>query len=671
MRILVVDDDQAMLTVVRLALEKVGGHEVCSCLSGISATKEAPAFLPDVIILDVNMPGLDGPGTLEALRGIPGTAGVPVIFLTADSTPGEAERLNRLGAAGLIPKPFDPMKLSETIDGLIRRPRATGRPSVEEQLALLGRAYGAELGGKFTEIEHLWEAVCRGSGQGEDLERLQRLVHSMTGSSGTFGFDRVSGAAGALERHLKAASGGSGLSPHAIRGIRDALKELGELCSGECRQDRPVVQLPAREERDTEKDAKRTLFALGRDRLVAEELPLQLGYFGYYVRAFSSLGELEEAVGKLLPSAIIADAVPGDGECEDIEEIGRIRERAGGKIPFVYISDKDDIGTRLRAVRAGADACFTAPVNIGRLIDKLDLLTMHQVPEPYRVLIVDDEPLLAARHELVLQQSGITTEIVTDPFQILEKLSDFRPELILMDVYMPGCTGLELAKIIRQKEAFVSVPIVFLSAETDLDKQLSAMRLGGDDFLTKPIRPDHLISSVTSRAERYRTLRSFMIRDSLTGLLNHSRTKEQLDIEMSRARRKDSGLVFALLDLDHFKLVNDTYGHYAGDQVLKSLSRLLQQRLRKTDMIGRYGGEEFAIILTDMDGPAAVRVLDKIRGDFELILHQGKGRSFSVTFSCGLASVDRYQTAAEMSEAADVALYKAKNSGRNRVVLSE
>jgi diguanylate cyclase (GGDEF)-like protein len=236
-----------------------------------------------------------------------------------------------------------------------------------------------------------------------------------------------------------------------------------------------------------------------------------------------------------------------------------------------------------------------------------------------------------------------------------------------MDMYMPGCTGEELAKVIRQQEAYVSVPIVFLSTETDTGRQLAAMQIGGDDFLTKPIRPEHLVSAVAARVHRYRVLRSYMERDSLTGLLNHTRLKEQLEVEVKRARRQGRSLAFVMIDIDRFKLVNDTYGHPTGDRVIKSLSHLLQQRLRRTDIIGRYGGEEFAVILTDTDGPTAIKLLDEIRAAFAQVRQQADGGEFSVTFSGGVAELSRFDSAADLGSAADRALYQAKREGRNRV----
>jgi diguanylate cyclase (GGDEF)-like protein len=161
-----------------------------------------------------------------------------------------------------------------------------------------------------------------------------------------------------------------------------------------------------------------------------------------------------------------------------------------------------------------------------------------------------------------------------------------------------------------------------------------------------------------------------MMRDSLTGLLNHTATKEQIDIEVSRARRNGDTLAVAMLDIDRFKAVNDTYGHLVGDRVINNLARLLQQRLRNTDVIGRYGGEEFAVVLSGANGESAQRVLNDVRVGFAALKQQSGGTEFSVTLSCGIATFPHHDGAAQLTDAADKALYEAKNSGRNKVVLS-
>jgi diguanylate cyclase (GGDEF)-like protein len=252
----------------------------------------------------------------------------------------------------------------------------------------------------------------------------------------------------------------------------------------------------------------------------------------------------------------------------------------------------------------------------------------------------------------------------------METLAAFRPELVLMDLNMPEFSGAELAGVIRQHDEWVGLPIVYLSAEADLDEQIKAMSQGTDDFLTKPISDAHLIAAVQVRAARSRQLNDLMARDSLTGLYKHARIKEELDIETARSRRNGTSFSVAMVDIDHFKSINDTYGHVTGDRVIKALAHLLKQRLRITDSIGRYGGEEFLVILPDSSANEAKALMEDIRHRFGSLCFRHDGREFAVTFSAGVAGADVFTDADQLLEAADSALYAAKHRGRNQVVLN-
>jgi len=200
---------------------------------------------------------------------------------------------------------------------------------------------------------------------------------------------------------------------------------------------------------------------------------------------------------------------------------------------------------------------------------------------------------------------------------------------------------------------------------------MEAMKIGGDDFLHKPIRDDHLVASVTTRAQRFRHLRSVMERDSLTGLINHGVLEHELERELSRAEREQKQMVFAMVDIDHFKIVNDNYGHPVGDRVIKAMTRILTQRLRKTDIVGRYGGEEFGIILPSTTPEQAIKLLDEIRESVSEISYSSDSGPFHVTYSAGLAVFPVHSDVTQIIRAADKALYKAKEAGRNRVVCDD
>ena len=287
----------------------------------------------------------------------------------------------------------------------------------------------------------------------------------------------------------------------------------------------------------------------------------------------------------------------------------------------------------------------------------------------YRVLIVEDSATAVAHIRRSLTQHGIDSKAINDPRLLLEVASEYRPDAILMDMYMPFCTGVEVTSALRQIPEYQSLPVIYLSSENDIVQQVEALRLGGDQFLTKPVNPIILASVVKTKIERYREMLYSGQHDSLTGLFNHSTSKLQVE-RMLNAAQAGGQLVVAMIDIDRFKVINDTYGHPVGDQVIRSLAWLLRGRLRNTDLVGRYGGEEFLIALPDIDPEHAVRLIDQIRLDFGQLPHAHAQGTLRVTFSCGVAALPDYLTTSTLIEAADDALLDAKRSGRNRIVLN-
>ncbi|MDP2786567.1 MAG: diguanylate cyclase [Pseudomonadota bacterium] len=399
-----------------------------------------------------------------------------------------------------------------------------------------------------------------------------------------------------------------------------------------------------------------------------QEAARQLGYYGYEARLVDTPEQLVDSVATQAPTGILVDATLA---CEQAPAQKAALTELAQHIPVACMSDQSGIADRLAAVRLGCQAYFTRPLDTTSLLDTLDRLTAPPQAEAGKVLIVDDSPSLAAFYAANLSEAGFVCQVVTDPLKSLEALYDHPPELILLDMNMPGASGQEIAKVIRQQDAYLSIPIVFLSAESDVGRQREAMSHGGDEFLHKPIQPEHLISAVRSRVIRYRSLRALMVRDSLTGLLNHTSYKERLRAEVARAKRQNKLLSVAMIDIDHFKNVNDTYGHPAGDRVIKNLSRLLKQRLRGADVIGRYGGEEFALALPDTPIEVALGVINSLRESFAAIEHHAGNVSFRNTFSAGVAECSPQRPllmdAEALIKAADEALYVSKHGGRNRV----
>ena len=364
------------------------------------------------------------------------------------------------------------------------------------------------------------------------------------------------------------------------------------------------------------------------------------------------------------------DVVFPEGEDAGLKVVAEFREMTGEVIPTIFISGRSDFQARLQAVKAGGKAFLNKTMHGLDIVEHLDALTTTVKPEPYSVLVIDDEPLVAAYHASILEEAGIIVHVTHNPSAALVMLRELRPELVLMDVHMPDCEGYELAQVIRQMPEYVSIPIIYLSSETDAAIQRSALAVGADGFLIKSITPEELISAVVVRAERMRTLRSLMVRDSLTGLYNHTAIMQFLEGEVAGSRRRKGRLCFAMIDVDHFKKVNDTYGHPVGDQVLISLARILKQQLRQNDLVGRYGGEEFAVVLLDATIEKACELLNALREDFGGVKFWANDQEFSVTISIGVAQYPGCEGVGALCELADNALYAAKRGGRNRVMIA-
>ncbi|WP_374446899.1 diguanylate cyclase [Stella sp.] len=476
------------------------------------------------------------------------------------------------------------------------------------------------------------------------------LARQLAGSAATFGFPHVSRVAASLETALQGLirrrqPSGDDL-PHLLR-LVDALQSalLRSPTSARIAAGGPTWQPPP---------VQGVYLAAPAGRL--DDLRLLVTGLGFSVVAVDL--DRPDALPRQV-AALVIDAA----ERLDMAKIGPLL----GRGPTILVADQIDLDARLAAARCGIDAVIPQPVDPGELAEWLNGFIGGASEQPYSVLVVDDDAVIARAYSAALEGAGMVVETTCDPAEVPALIAAHFPDLVLMDLQMPGISGIELAQVIRQSRRFLSLPIVFLSAEQDADRQLVARRFGGDDFITKPVDFEWLIRLVRLRAERARSLRSAMEHDSLTGLLHHGRFKDKLQHELERCRRTGAEISLAMLDLDHFKRVNDSYGHLAGDRVIRALARTLRVRLRRIDLIGRYGGEEFAVILLDTAPTGAFTAIDQVRQAFAQQQFREGDRTFRVTVSAGIASSRAHRHMNELIAAADALLYEAKRAGRDAV----
>ena len=288
---------------------------------------------------------------------------------------------------------------------------------------------------------------------------------------------------------------------------------------------------------------------------------------------------------------------------------------------------------------------------------------------PPRVLLVEEDPVQADQIVKWLEQANARVTHCVDGDAAREALIRESPDLILADTRLPRLDGLSLARLVRQDSRFGLTPIIFITSQDTVADQIGAISAGADHFLSEPVDRELLTHLVINRAERGRRLREMVHRDGLTGLLNHATLMAELEHTVEFARRHGESFAFLMIDVDHFKRINDRYGHLAGDQVLLHIARVFQTTARASDLIGRYGGEEFGVILRRTDSAGAGILSQKLRHALQTQPAQlPTGETIPVKVCMGIATYPAdAESAGELVHLADVALYRAKSAGRDRV----
>ena len=300
-----------------------------------------------------------------------------------------------------------------------------------------------------------------------------------------------------------------------------------------------------------------------------------------------------------------------------------------------------------------------------------------------RVLIAEDDKISRRVLEASLNEWGYDVTAVSDGKEALGLLSGANPpRLVVLDWMMPGLEGVEVCRKIRERGEQPYVYVLLLSARTEKQDMLAGLKAGADDYLTKPFDTQELRARIFA-GERILRLQDELIsardalqfqatHDALTGLLNRGAILRDVTRELTRARREHVSAGVILVDIDHFKAVNDDYGHLTGDAILHGVAMRMSGLLRAYDSIGRYGGEEFLVLAPSSDAEGAMQFAERLRAGVESTTYETDAGSLRLTLSLGVA-VSNPEDAPDshvLLQAADAALYRAKARGRNRVAIA-
>ncbi len=293
-------------------------------------------------------------------------------------------------------------------------------------------------------------------------------------------------------------------------------------------------------------------------------------------------------------------------------------------------------------------------------------------PRP-RLMIVDDQPInLQTLFEIFKQDHEVF--IATSGAQALELCYNIVPDLVLLDIIMPDMDGLDVCRQLKANQITKDIPIIFVTSQDNPDDETRGLNAGAVDFISKPVNPAvvraRVKTQLTLKAQSD-LLRSLVFIDGLTGVANRRHFNESLEAEWRRCRRMGSSLTIFLIDIDHFKLFNDNYGHQAGDFCLQSIAGILKNEIQRShDMVARYGGEEFVCILPETKLSGAIqKARDMLRAvSMRAIPHKSSPTADIVTISLGAAICvpNHDHQPEELITLADTMLYQAKENGRNQ-----
>lgn len=660
-RVFLLEDDVDLRALLSAALSARGIQ-----VEGASSSAEAAAALSrapaDLLVVDGQLPDGTGEAFIQTLRG----QGVrtQVVYLTGVFRDLQTFRrlTAELGVALVVYKPFEVEGLVDRLLPMIRQVPAPGASGADAApaavLAELKRQYRERLPSR---IEELGQALAAGRADPSRLEAARLLAHRLRGTAGSYGVPQVGEIAGRLEDLLAAAPQHEGSGRQLWYELETALADA-RLAASNPKDPPGAAPEPSGH-------PSRALLVVDDDADFLEVARAAARRMS--VRILTALGA-DEALQRAGDHALLGAVL--DVNLQGERSFGlarRLRQtRANGEIPIAFISVDKGMERRIEALEAGASRFIDKPISAERLAEVIQHFVGLADREEGRVLALLPDAAERERLAELLRAEGAAVETLGGSEGLLERLERRPPDVLLLDLEVPDISGADICRVIRSSDRWQLLTVLAVADADSREQRLAAFRAGATDVLTRPFLVEELTARVGIHLERARLLRERADKDPLTGLMLRRVLLEALDRMLALCTREGTPLSLVLLDVDHFKSVNDRFGHLAGDLVLRELGELLRRRFRAEDLRGRWGGEEFLLVFPgqnlEVAAEAARRLLEDFRG---LEFGSDRGEPFSASFTAGVAGFpDDGVTAVSLLRRADALLYEGKRRGRSQVV---
>jgi diguanylate cyclase (GGDEF)-like protein len=548
---------------------------------------------------------------------------------------------------------------------------------LEHKLAEFRITFIAELSDKLAMLTKLWSEV-RTNQSLDAIKKFRFEVHSLKGSSGALNFLVLSDMLGLIEEEIAPYENHINSIKRVIPFIEHHMSSMIESSR---KKPNPLIVLketsvPLDELRSQQQKKEKTrtwsyleikIATVNENEVTSAVNAKFLAGFGFRIRQFNSIEALEEVLEQHTFNLVLIDT---DSTTDRAEKMFAFAAKLKSVDTDVFIlSSSNSFENRLAAVRSHVNEYLLKPINITILVSKIRKNFKIDTIRPYRILLLDDQALVGTFYKTLLEDEGVEVLAISQAESIMTELESFNPDVFLLDLQMPNISGLEVAKLLRQQAKYDYIPIIFLTADDNINTKLEILQCGADDVIPKSTLSNLIVQQIDSRIQRGQEIRNLASRDSLTGVLNHGQIMDAAANALRLASRQQKPTVLVMIDLDNFKAVNDKYGHLSGDKVLISLGQLLLQSIRDTDYVGRYGGEEFMVVFSDTDFNVIETKINDILTAFLQINYTVYEQSFYCSFSAGLASSTHHEKLSELISSADAALYKAKDAGRSQVCI--
>lgn len=696
-----VDDNVTILVSTLLAAR---GHSVETRSDGKEAIELIRSQPFDLMIVGDQLSDIDGIGLIIKVRAI--NSQIPVVFIS--KTWREAAVYKRLTqdfkVSLVIHRPLKAGLFGAQIESIFASAEKSIQSHVEHEEAIINTLQGnylKVLPERFAKIEI---AIAQSKNNPDDAASLLeaiRLAHNLKGTAASCGFGVLGESASSLEKALDAIKENQLTHNEAaweeIDLIANLVKGNAQSLTGD-----PVAQVDKRAFATIETPEEMNAPIPPPDSSIPYEPQDNFDTYddssSVRVLVFSSdvmpahkrIGHKETGIpvqvivsqthedalakaGKLSLDAVLID-IDVTQPAPALNLARELRSLPGYEtLPVAFLSTSQQQKYIEDSTHAGASLMLEKPLQTDIFNDAIEYLVNARQGGRPRILIVDDDDDFVKIVASALGQEGMLVRQLSDPTGLLQLIQEFHPDLVLLDVTVPILSGYDVCRMIRTAAHFQDLPILFLTGQTGLETRLAAFEAGGDDYLPKPIARVELLTRVKVRLERARMLKERSNKDILTGLLIRRAFMEQLN-DMSEESKRN-GLIFslALIDVDHFKKINDKYGHLSGDRVLASFGQLLKKRFRVEDFRGRWGGEEFMVAFRHIQKETAQGALQRALEELRAMEFSGDhGETFGITFSAGLVSYpDDGSDIEDLIRKADERLYQAKNNGRNCLVAKD